>query len=353
MKILVIQQKMIGDVLTTSILFEALRTKYPKAELHYLVNSHTFPVVDNNPFIDEFVYFTKEIESSKTKLYSFLKDIKAIKYDIVIDVYGKLSSNLISFFSKAKIKISIQKSYSSFLYTHTYKDSKTAKTNAGLAIENRMQLLQPIINESLSPIQPKIYLTDAEIEKTKSFLINNKIDLDQPLIMIGVLGSDLSKTYPFDYMAVVLDHIVETRPNAQLLFNYIPKQLEDAKAIFNFCKPKTKQAILLNVYGKSLRDFICITHFCDALIGNEGGAVNMAKALNTPTFTIFSPWINKAAWSLFENGTTNISTHLKDTNPELYNNITYKDVKKDNSSFYKAFKPEFIKEKLTGFLKNI
>ena len=74
MKILIIQQKMIGDVLTTSLLFELLRDKYPNAELHYLINSHTFPVVENNPFINKFVFCTPEIESSKLKFLSFLKD---------------------------------------------------------------------------------------------------------------------------------------------------------------------------------------------------------------------------------------------------------------------------------------
>ena len=73
-KILVIQQKMIGDVLTTSILFELLRKKYPDAQLDYLINSHTYPVVENNPFIDSFVFFTKEEETSK-KLQFYAFDI--------------------------------------------------------------------------------------------------------------------------------------------------------------------------------------------------------------------------------------------------------------------------------------
>lgn len=36
---------MIGDVLTTSILFEALKKEFPKAQLHYLVMKHTTPVI--------------------------------------------------------------------------------------------------------------------------------------------------------------------------------------------------------------------------------------------------------------------------------------------------------------------
>ena len=97
MKILVIQQKMIGDVLTSSILFEALRKRYPEAQLDYLINSHTFPVVQNNPNIDNFVLFTKEIENSKTKLLKFSKSIRHMQYDIVIDAYSKLSSNINDF----------------------------------------------------------------------------------------------------------------------------------------------------------------------------------------------------------------------------------------------------------------
>ena len=61
MKVLVIQQKMIGDVLTSSILFKAIKLEHPSAELHYLVNSHTVPVVENNPFIDKLVLFTPKI----------------------------------------------------------------------------------------------------------------------------------------------------------------------------------------------------------------------------------------------------------------------------------------------------
>ena len=100
---------MIGDVLTTSILFEALKEKYPNAELHYLINTHTYPVVENNPFITKFIFFTPEIEKSKRQFYRFLKHIKSQKYDAVVDVYGKLSSHLISWFANADQKIGYDK----------------------------------------------------------------------------------------------------------------------------------------------------------------------------------------------------------------------------------------------------
>lgn len=346
MKILVIQQKMIGDVLTSSILFEALRQKYPNAQLDYLINEHTFPVVEHHPFIDNFIFFTKEADSSKRALIKLAKTIRKSDYNIIIDAYSKLSSNLITAFSKAETKISYFKYYTAHLYHHNIKRQESSEEKSGLAIINRMQLLSPLGIEATT-IKPKIYLTNTEIADSKQFLKKHKIDLSQPLFMISVLGSAANKTYPFPYMAQIIDVIVE-RTKGQILFNYIPKQEVEAKAILNLCKDKTKKYIKFDVFGKSLRDFLAITHHCDAVIGNEGGAINMAKALNIKTFAIYSPWIDKASWNLFADE-NNISVHLKNYKPQLYNKPEKK-YKKEALVLYNKFKPELFIDKLEDFL---
>lgn len=348
MKILVIQQKMIGDVLTSSILFEALRAKYRNAQLDYLINEHTFPVVEHNPFIDNCIFFTKKEESSKRALFKLAKAIKKSNYDIVIDVYSKISSNLITVFSNAKTKISYHKPYSTIFYNHNIKRQQSTSEKAGLAIFNRLQLLQPLDIE-VNSIKPKIYLSESEIINSKLFLEKHNVNLNKPLFMISVLGSGDNKTYPFPYMAKVIDAIVK-KTQGQILFNYIPKQETQAKAILNLCSAETKEFIKFNVFGKSLREFLAITHYCNALIGNEGGAINMAKALNIRTFAIYSPWIDKASWNLFEDE-NNVSVHLKDYKPELYTKPE-KDYKKEASVLYNEFKPNLYIDKLEGFLNH-
>lgn len=336
-------------MLTTSILFEALKAEYPNSELHYVINSPTYAVVEGNPFIDNFVFVTPEIENSRAKFVSFLKGIKKEQYDAVIDVYSKFSSNLMTKFSRAAIKISKYKWYTSYYYTHTFKEATEAKTNAGLAIENRIQLLEPLVKELPQPIKPKIYLKAEEIEHSKNLLETSGIDLSKPLYMISVLGSGDNKTYPLPHMAKVIDAIVD-QTQGQILFNYIPKQIHEAKTVYNFCKSETRTHIFFDVFGKSLREFLAITHHCTALIGNEGGAVNMAKALNIPTFTIFSPWIIKEAWNMFEDGKQNVSVHLKDFNPDVVNNSTSKELKDNYKSLYEMIRPELFLETLKTFI---
>lgn len=354
MKVLIIQQKMIGDVLATSILFEAIKQKYPKAELHYVLNTHTYPVVEHNPFIDHFHFFTPEHEKSKRKLYQFARDLRHENFDVVIDVYSQLSSNLISFLSTAKTKISIDKDRIGFIYNYKFKPKQVAVTSAGLAIENRLQLLQALNIDESEIVRPKIYLSDSEKTKTKHYLESNKINLKQPLFMIGVLGSDLDKTYPFDSMAKVIDHIVLEQPESQILFNYIPKQEPEARAIFDLCSEHTKTHIYFEVFGKSLRDFLAITSHCHAVIGNEGGAINMAKALHIPTFTIFSPWIKKEAWNMFDDGEKHVSVHLKDYENHLYTGIKHpKELKSKALDLYQSFKPSYFETDLNTFLNRL
>ncbi len=344
MKIAVIQPKMIGDVLITSVIFEELKQKFPAAELHFIVNKNTIAVLENNPFIDKIIILDPCTEKGLSGFKKQLNRIRNEKYDIVIDSYSKLKTALFCKFSGAKKTLSFNKSYSKFFYTNTIIRTKKSISSATKAVEHRLQLLQPL-GIDFQVIKPKLYLENSEIKTAIDLLKQNSIDLNRPIIMISAIGSSESKTYPLKHMAQVIDTIAENQL-VQILFNYIPNQKKIALELYHLCKPKTQERIFLDVYAKSLREFMAITSQCDALIGNEGGATNMAKALNIPTFTIFSPFILKNDWNMFENETTNVSVHLSDYYPDL----PLKNSKND-SKIYELLKPELFNNLLLLFLK--
>lgn len=342
---------MIGDVLTSTILCEQLKKNIPDSEIHYLIYSHTEAVVANNPHIDRIILFTQEYRESKPAFYKFLKGVKKAKYDTVIDAYGKLESNLISLFSKANTKISHRKWYSSFIYTHTITNTIITETKLGLAVENRLSLLSPILPKVANLLEsPKIYLTDTEIDTAKDFLKNKGIDVSKPILMIGVLGSGKEKTYPLPYMAEVINTIAENFEGI-LLFNYIPSQKEDVEKLYELCGEKAKKQISIETYASSLSSFFGLLHHCQAIIGNEGGCIHMAKALRVPSFSIFSPWITKIAWDTYNSDEKDIAVHLGDFHPELFENKSKKELKKKALELYQKFKPSFFNEDLKRFLK--
>jgi len=353
MKILIIQQKMIGDVLTSSILFEALRNKYPESELHYLIYPHTSSVVENNPFIDKLIEYDPGTGKDPVKFLKFLNLIRKESYTAVVDIYSKISSGIIAKYSGASIRLGFQKNYTRPFYTQTFTYKEKPETKAGLAIENRMQLLEAFDPDFPRELKPKIYISFEEKESFRKKLITQGVKLEHPLIMCGVLGSSSMKTYPENYMASLLDELIEKMPKAQILFNYLPQQKAEAENIYRKCNYKTQSQISFDIYESSLRGFILNSANCDLYFGNEGGAANIMKALNKPTFSIHSPVIKKNYWAIYEDGERNVSVHLEDFQPQLFNKCPRKFNRQVNKNLYEQLKPKLMSLKLSNFLKNL
>lgn len=352
MKILIIQQKRIGDVLTSTILANSLKEKYPDSQIDYMCYPNCVAVLNENPAISNVIVLEEKTRKNYFSFFQFISKIKKAKYHIVIDAYSKLETNLITFFSGAKYKISYYKSYSKIFYNYNIKRLPNGtKSEYGLAIENRLRLLTPIINEEITNFKPKIFLSETETNTAIITLKKANIPNQNPLFMIGILGSEWYKTYPLEKMAKLLDTTVK-ETNASLLFNYIPNQKEDAKQLYNLCNQATKNNIYFDTYATSLRDFLGLLSQCDALIGNEGGAVNMAKALQVPTFSLFSPSVDKETWQIFEDE-KNISIHLKDLKPEIYEQHDEQYIKEHTFTYFDEYPINLIEEKLKEFFKTI
>ncbi|MCO6148600.1 glycosyltransferase [Flavobacterium sp. NRK1] len=347
-KILVIQEKMIGDVLAGSIICNTLKATYPNAQIDYLVYDFTKPVVENNPNIDNIIIFKEDYRKSKLDFLKFLFEIRKKKYDAVVDAYNKWESGIITLFSGANKRIGYKKWYTRFFYDKTIETNWKAPDSA---LVHRMELTEALTGKKHEIEYPKIFLTENEIKGAKKILAAS-LNPELPIIMISVLGSDEIKSLPAKEMAQVLDLIAENT-NAQLIFNYLPKQQEQAKEIYNYCTAETQQKILFDLYVRGLREFMAVLSQCDALIGNEGGAVNMAKALDVSTFTIFSPWINKGSWNMLDDGEKHVAVHLQDYYPEIYGSNHPKEFKEKSLELYKKLTLDLFKEKLTEFVKRV
>lgn len=341
---------MIGDVLVSSIICNNLRKAYPDAQIDYLVYESTIPVLEGNPNIDNVLIFQEKHRKSKREFLNLAHEIRGIKYDLIIDAYSKLESWLIVLLSGAKRKISYKKFGRTFLYTDNVPFAEFPKTNLGLAIERRLSLLEPLdLKIEIDPF-PKLYVTDKENQDAIALFEYHQVQKDRKTVMISLLGSENLKTYPLGYMAKVVDSIAENL-GVNILFNYFPKQIKEAKIVFDACKPSTQEKIYFDLLGNDLRSFIAIMNNCDLIIGNDGGAINMAKALGKPSFIIFSPWIEKKIWATLEDGVHHISVHLNDFKPKLLAEKTEKELKKNTPSLYQEFEPELFKDKIELFLK--
>lgn len=339
---------MIGDVLASTVICEAIKTEHPDWEIHYLIQKSTFPVVENNPFIDKVIFFEETNYKGLSGLFRLGSELKTEKYDTIIDVYGKLQSLIPTFLSGAKTRIGTYKWYSKLFLTETVIPDTECNGTANVF---RVLLAKTALKKEIKQLFPKIHLTESEIESAKS-QVKSKLDCSKKTVMISVLGSGKNKSLPNVYMANVLN-VIANNSNVQLVFNYMPNQEAEAKAIFDLCAINTQSKIIFDFYTKGLRGFLAVLSQCDALVGNEGGATNMSKALNIPTFTIYAPWINRNSWNIFEETGLHEIVHLSDYYPELYKNKHPKNFKEKALEWYDKLNPELFTKKLQHFIMKI
>jgi heptosyltransferase-2 len=351
MRILVIQQKMIGDVLISSLLCKNLKLWNPNIHVDYVVNRHTLDVIRHNPFIDGVIIFEDHFKKNKFGLFQFLLYRRKQKYDYIIDAYGKLESFLICLFTPAVQKIGYRKVLSPFIYDKEIKVLKVQDDTLQLSIKNRFRLLDPIMGDFPKNSETEIHLTPEEIRISRERL-DAVLGKGKKAIMVSALGSSKNKTYPFKYMAQLMDTAFRTT-NYPFILNYRPDQEGLINILINQLKPNTQKAVMKSLTPNSLRDYMATTYHCIAAVGNEGGAINIAKALNKPTFAIFSPLIDPSGWHTeIPNKCMAVSLNTFFDNAIDY--TKHQKLAKDTArleELYKMLKPELFEKKWIGFLE--
>lgn len=347
-KILVIQNKRIGDVLLASLIATNMKQVYPDAMIDFMVYDYTAGVIENNPNIHNIIKIDEQKLKNIPELIKLAFKIRKANYDIIFDPYAKFQSRVICLISNATVKIGFKKREKDPVlpfYTHSISFLKAKSKPCGKAIEDRVHLVTSVFKIQHPVYKPKIYLTEKEKQYDKLSRF------DKPVIMFGVLGSTPQKSMPYKYITQLVDFITTTY-DAYILFNYAPHQKKDALAIYETCKDRDK--IIVDIYEDSIRGFIKLMNHCTLLVGNEGGIVHISKALNKPTFTIFSPYVMKDSWASFEDGEEHTSIHLLDEHPNLFSEDreVRRKIEEDPSFMYQQFTPDIIIPKLRPFLNH-
>ncbi len=110
-RILLIKLSAVGDVVHTIPLLNALRQRYPKARIDWLVTPGIAELLAQNPAIDNVIEFVRQEWSEPWRLRPFasaaklIAQLRAVQYDLVLDLQGQLRSGVFAFTSGAPVRI--------------------------------------------------------------------------------------------------------------------------------------------------------------------------------------------------------------------------------------------------------
>ncbi len=287
-QILVIKLRHIGDVLLTTPVFRALKKSFPDTEISALVNKGTDDVLRDNPFIKEIITLDREIKKGPfIKRLSgeirFLKGIKQRHFDMAIDLTGGDRAAIISAISGARYRIGWESrrgfAGKRYLYTHLFRpDGQKHMVLQNLEVLKSGGIIAHDTEvDFFIPEDARAFIRDIIREKG--------LDPAAPIVHVHPTSRWLFKCWRDEYMAKVINWLIERDLNVIVTSSPDKKELERAKRIISISSSR-----VIDLCGKTtIKELAAASEASYIFFGVDSAPMHIAASVGTPVIALFGP----------------------------------------------------------------
>lgn len=278
-KILVCQQRQIGDVLLATPAIELLKKRFPEAELHVFTEKKCIPMLAGNPNITQIWSIDKKELNSLFKEIAFYRKVASQGFDLVVDFQQLPRCLWVVGFSQASIRLSSTPPwYRKFLYTNWCdipKDVYSAHKKASILT---------LLGANLNGEAPRLYLSDEELNGASKILEESGLKDRELLITLDPTHRRITRRWPLSHFAALIDLTYKRLPNVRFLPLYGPGEENEIQELVGLVENKT--AIIESTRMLGLREAAACMQRATLHVGNCSAPRHIATAVGTPTLTI-------------------------------------------------------------------
>lgn len=282
MRVLVVRNDRIGDLILSTPVISTIRTNYHDAYVGILVSKYAEDIVKYNPEINQII--TDELIKDKKGIKNFivlLKKIRAERFDAAIILFPTFLVCLLIFLAGIKRRISHASRWYVYLFCNEIllqHRSRVEKHEAdyNLALAQRIGNIKIIVKET------KVFIDEKSIEDAKNLLFDKGVHNRFIIMHCGSGGS--ARNWSALRYAELADMIIE-RLKIETIFTGRESDYKVIKEIKKNMKNKPKE--ILNTDRISvLAALISMSSF---FVGPSTGPLHIASALKIPLVGIYSP----------------------------------------------------------------
>lgn len=277
-KILVCQQRQIGDVLLATPALRLLRQAQPQAEIHFLTERKCVPVLENNPDIDTVWELDKKRLGTIAKQLAFYRHVASQGFDLVIDFQQLPRLQLVTLFSRAPVRLSYTPPWHRrLLYTHW------ADMQPGYAAQTKASILRPLGIEWRGE-KPRLHLTADEERWAQGWLREQGLREGEILVTVDPSHRRLTRLWPAERFARLVDLAAERGERLRFLLLFGPGEEPVVRELAS--RVRCKEALLPTSSMLSLREMAAVMRLARLHVGNCSAPRHFATAVDTPTLVI-------------------------------------------------------------------
>ena len=281
-RFLVVRTDRVGDLVLSTPVLEAIKTRFPESYLAMMVSSYAADVVKANPNLDHVIIDDHADRNRGAKGFLMLvKEVKGSKFDVAILLRPTFRLALLLLLAGIRHRIGTgyrfyQMLFSQKVYVHR-------KRNLRHEADYNLDLLKPL---GIRPekIIPRVYLTPEEEHFAQQIRREFEITTDDPVVVIHPGSGHSSLSLPRRKFAQVADRLVEEL-DAKILLTGTKKEMD----LIDFIKRNMKHQAVDLTGRTNIRRLAAVLKKADVVISNSTGPMHLAAAVGTPTVAVFCP----------------------------------------------------------------
>jgi len=276
-KILVIKPSSLGDVVLSLPFLNALKDRFPKSEIHWVIAKGLEGLLEGHPMIDRLWIINKDewkkiknVKSTVEELRSLFKSLKKEKLDIVVDLQGLLRSGILAAVAGAPLRVGFKEARegSTVFYTHRVEGGKDVH-----AVDRYLKIAKFLGCD----------VTDKCFPFPLSFgssCITRFLPSKEEYAVIVPGARWVTKRWPPERFG----EVASTLP-----IKFLVVGTKSDSDIANRVVSSSK-GHAVSVAGKTdIKELIGIIRTARFVLSNDSGPMHIAAALGVPVFAIFGP----------------------------------------------------------------
>jgi ADP-heptose:LPS heptosyltransferase len=277
-RILLCQQRQIGDVLLATPAIQLVHEHYPEAEIHFFTEKKCAPILEGNPHLHKlWVVDRKQLNSLPKELAWYWK-VARQNYDLVVDFQQLPRCRWVVGFSGAPVRLTFTPPwYHRPLYNHW------STPRGGYGAMTKASILEPL-GIRWNGEKPRIYLAPEEHEAMRTLLAQMGLRPEHKLITMDPTSQKATRRWPAAHYARLLTLAAERDPALRFLPLWGPGEEAEVRAIV--AAAGRTDHILLTPHMLSLREMAACVAEARLHMGNDSAPRHVAVAVDTPSFTI-------------------------------------------------------------------
>jgi len=300
-RVLLIRLRQIGDVVFTTPAVHALRRRFPDAHITYIVEPAAAPVVAGSPHLNEVI-----VAPRRSGVRGLLDDLalgrrlRTRRFDLAIDFHGGPRASLLTWLSRARVRIGYQVLGRSWIYTRRI--ARPRELRRRHSVVNQWDLLATL---DIPPPDPSVSPVEMVADRAAAVAVAERLDrvgvtTGDPLVVIHVSAGNPFRRWPPAHFVELVTALAVDDPARRIIVTSGPSEGEAAGRVISGARARLggDARRVLSCGEFSLVELRALLDRAALYIGGDSGPLHIAATTSVPIVGLYGPTlpIRSAPW---------------------------------------------------------